>query len=106
MTIEHAALDLKFEEAFDGAEPLEAYEELLLDAMAGDHLLFTSTAEVERLWELCDPVLADPPPVLPYAQGSWARRRRWICRGSGGGGFRRTDPWREGCPVSSTTCVS
>ncbi len=71
MTIKHASLDLKFEEAFDDAEPLEAYEKLLLDAMAGDHLLFTSTAEVERLWELCDPVLADRPAVLPYAQGSW-----------------------------------
>jgi glucose-6-phosphate 1-dehydrogenase len=71
LTIGHASLDLKFEEAFDDAEPLEAYEKLLLDAMAGDHLLFTSTAEVERLWELCDPVLADPPAVLPYAQGAW-----------------------------------
>ncbi len=71
MTIKHASLDLEFEEAFDDAEPLEAYEKLLLDAMAGDHLLFTSTAEVERLWELCDPILADPPAVLPYAQGSW-----------------------------------
>jgi glucose-6-phosphate 1-dehydrogenase len=66
-----ARLDLSFEEAFGGDEPLEAYEKLLLDAMAGDHTLFTSTAEVERLWELCDPVLADPPPVHRYPQGSW-----------------------------------
>jgi glucose-6-phosphate 1-dehydrogenase len=71
MTVGPATLDLRFAEAFDDAEPLEAYEKLLLDAMAGDHLLFTSTAEVERLWELCDPVLADRPAVLPYAQGSW-----------------------------------
>jgi len=69
--LKHARLDLKFEEAFDDAEPLEAYEKLLLDAMEGNHLLFTSTLEVERLWELCDPVLADPPPALPYAKGSW-----------------------------------
>jgi glucose-6-phosphate 1-dehydrogenase len=67
----HARLRLSFEEAFDGAEPLEAYEKLLLDAMAGDHTLFTSTREVERLWELCDPVLADPPPVHRYEPGSW-----------------------------------
>ena len=46
---------------FGGEDSLEAYEKLLLDAMAGDHTLFTSTREVERLWELCDPVLADPP---------------------------------------------
>ena len=69
--LEHARLDLKFDEAFDDAEPLEAYEKLLLDAMDGDHLLFTSTVEVERLWELCDPVLVDPPDALPYEQGSW-----------------------------------
>jgi glucose-6-phosphate 1-dehydrogenase len=69
--IGHARLQLSFEEAFDDAEPLEAYEKLLLDAMAGDHTLFTSTREVERLWELCDPVLADPPPTRAYEQGSW-----------------------------------
>ncbi|GAA3220497.1 glucose-6-phosphate dehydrogenase [Pseudonocardia petroleophila] len=56
---------------FGGEDSLEAYEKLLLDAMAGDHTLFTSTREVERLWELCDPVLADPPPVHRYEQGSW-----------------------------------
>ncbi|MBW0116687.1 glucose-6-phosphate dehydrogenase [Pseudonocardia abyssalis] len=56
---------------FGGEDSLEAYEKLLLDAMAGDHTLFTSTREVERLWELCDPVLADPPPVRTYEQGSW-----------------------------------
>ncbi|MCW2718586.1 glucose-6-phosphate dehydrogenase [Pseudonocardia sp.] len=71
MNIAHARLDLRFEQAFEDVEPLEAYEKLLLDAMTGDHLLFISTAEVERLWELCDPVLADPPPALPYEKGSW-----------------------------------
>jgi glucose-6-phosphate 1-dehydrogenase len=70
-TIGRGELDLSFDDAFDGSEPLEAYEKLLLDAMAGDHTLFTSTREVERLWELCDPVLADPPPVRPYEPGSW-----------------------------------
>jgi glucose-6-phosphate 1-dehydrogenase len=69
--IGHAKLKLSFEEAFEGDEPLEAYQKLLLDVMAGDHTLFTSTDEVELLWKLCDPILADPPPPLPYAQGSW-----------------------------------
>ncbi len=69
--IGHARMELDFEQAFDAAEPLEAYEKLLLDAMAGDHTLFTSTAEVERLWELCDPVLTDPPETQTYAPGSW-----------------------------------
>ena len=69
--IGHAKLKLSFEEAFEGDEPLEAYQKLLLDVMAGDHTLFTSTDEVELLWKLCDPILADPPAVRPYAQGSW-----------------------------------
>lgn len=55
----------------DPDDSLEAYERLLLDVMKGDRTLFTSTEEVERLWELCDPVLADPPRTWEYEQGSW-----------------------------------
>ncbi|MEV1010850.1 glucose-6-phosphate dehydrogenase [Streptomyces sp. NPDC049881] len=56
---------------FGGAVPLEAYEKLLLDAMRGDQTLFTGAAEIERLWEVCDPVLRHRPDPLPYARGSW-----------------------------------
>jgi glucose-6-phosphate 1-dehydrogenase len=66
-----ARMALRFQEAFRDDRPLEAYQKLLLDVIADDHTLFTSTDEVERLWELCDPVVADPPPVRPYAKGSW-----------------------------------
>jgi glucose-6-phosphate 1-dehydrogenase len=58
----------------DGAlrrEGLEAYERLLHDVMLGDQLLFTRSDEVERLWEVAAPLLADPPAPEPYAQGSW-----------------------------------
>ena len=55
----------------DGEEPLEAYERLLLDVMRGDQTLFTRADEVDRLWQVVEPVLDDPPPVQPYAQGSW-----------------------------------
>ncbi len=51
--------------------PLEAYERLLLDVMRGDQTLFTRADEVDRLWQVCQPVLDNPPPVQPYAQGSW-----------------------------------
>ncbi|MDT5069112.1 MAG: glucose-6-phosphate 1-dehydrogenase [Mycobacterium sp.] len=51
--------------------PLEAYERLLLDVMHGDQTLFTRADEVDRLWEICQPVLDSPPPTLPYARGSW-----------------------------------
>jgi glucose-6-phosphate 1-dehydrogenase len=58
-------------EAFDGHSALEAYERLLHDVMRGDHTLFTRADEVERLWELCDPVLESRPEVHPYEKGSW-----------------------------------
>jgi glucose-6-phosphate 1-dehydrogenase len=50
---------------------LEAYERLILDAMRGDHTLFTSAVGIERLWEVSMPLLNAPPPVRPYAPGSW-----------------------------------
>jgi len=31
---------------------LEAYERLILDAMRGDHMLFTTAEGIERLWEV------------------------------------------------------
>ncbi|TQK72643.1 MULTISPECIES: glucose-6-phosphate dehydrogenase [unclassified Nocardioides] len=54
-----------------GADPLEAYERLLLDVMRGDQTLFISSEEVDRLWEIFQPVLDRRPPVEPYAPGTW-----------------------------------
>jgi glucose-6-phosphate 1-dehydrogenase len=62
-------LDLADDDADD--VPLEAYERLLLDVMRGDQTLFTRSDEVERLWEICQPVLDAPPRTQPYPQGSW-----------------------------------
>ena len=50
---------------------LEAYERLILDAMRGDHTLFTTAEGIERLWEVSTPLLEGPPPVRFYAPGSW-----------------------------------
>ncbi len=50
---------------------LEAYERLILDAMRGDHTLFTTAEGIESLWERSTPLLDNPPPVKPYAPGSW-----------------------------------
>jgi glucose-6-phosphate 1-dehydrogenase len=52
-------------------EVLEAYERLILDAMRGDHTLFTTAEGIERLWEISQPLLDAPPPVRSYAPGSW-----------------------------------
>jgi glucose-6-phosphate 1-dehydrogenase len=50
---------------------LEAYERLILDAMRGDHTLFTTAEGIERLWEVSIPLLEAPPPVRLYEPGSW-----------------------------------
>ena len=50
---------------------LEAYERLILDAMRGDHTLFTTAEGIERLWEVSTPLLEAPPPVRFYDPGSW-----------------------------------
>jgi glucose-6-phosphate 1-dehydrogenase len=50
---------------------LEAYERLILDAMRGDHTLFTTAEGIERLWEVSIPLLERPPPVRFYDPGSW-----------------------------------
>ncbi|NHN55292.1 glucose-6-phosphate dehydrogenase [Calidifontibacter sp. DB0510] len=50
---------------------LEAYERLIYDAVRGDHTLFTTAEGIERLWEISQPLLDNPPPVRPYEPGSW-----------------------------------
>jgi glucose-6-phosphate 1-dehydrogenase len=52
-------------------EVLEAYERLILDAMRGDHTLFTTAEGIERLWEISQPLIDNPPPVRLYDQGGW-----------------------------------
>jgi len=69
-----AALTLDVEEAFDGLGGLEAYERLLHDVMLRDRLLFTRADQIERIWEVCAPVLEHPPAVEPYEEGSWGPR--------------------------------
>ncbi len=50
---------------------LEAYERLILDAMRGDHTLFTTAEGIERLWQVSTPLIEAPPPVRLYEPGSW-----------------------------------
>ena len=66
-----AALMLDVEKAFGGADGLEAYERLLHDVMLQERLLFTRAEQIERLWEVCAPIIDDPPAPEPYAPGSW-----------------------------------
>lgn len=66
-----AALTLDLAEAFSDSSGLEAYERLLYDVMMGDHLLFTRSEQIERLWEISAPVLDEPPQPISYSKGSW-----------------------------------
>jgi len=68
-------LDFRYGEVF-GAEPPEAYERLLLDAVHGDSTLYARADWVEQAWLLLGPVLdawahdGSPLPYL-YEAGSW-----------------------------------
>ncbi len=50
---------------------LEAYERLIYDAARGDRTLFTSAEGIERLWEISQSLLENPPVVRPYNPDSW-----------------------------------
>jgi glucose-6-phosphate 1-dehydrogenase len=66
-----AALTLDVERSFGGGGSLEAYERLLLDVMRRQRLLFSRSEQIERLWEVCAPVIEEPPKPLLYARRSW-----------------------------------
>jgi len=67
-----AHMRFSYADTFGGPdEALDSYERLIHDVMLGDRTLFTSSEAIERLWEISEPVLEDPPPVTPYEAGSW-----------------------------------
>jgi glucose-6-phosphate 1-dehydrogenase len=70
VTTQTVRMDFSYGASFKTSPP-EAYERLLHDALEGDHTLFIREDEVERGWQIIDPVLQNPSPVLPYAAGSW-----------------------------------
>ena len=71
MRLDKASLQFAIHDSGLAGDVLEAYERLILDAMRGDHTLFTTATGIERVWELSTPLLEGPPPVRPYAPGSW-----------------------------------
>jgi glucose-6-phosphate 1-dehydrogenase len=71
MKLDKLSLQFALHETGQEAEVLEAYERLIHDAMCGDHTLFTTADDIERLWAQSAPLLDDPPPVLRYPKGSW-----------------------------------
>lgn len=71
MRLSKLSMQFSTEETQDAHDVLEAYERLILDAMNGDHTLFTTAEGIESLWERSIPLLDDPPPVKMYQPGSW-----------------------------------
>jgi glucose-6-phosphate 1-dehydrogenase len=78
-------LDLEFAE--QGGEGPIAYEVLLLAAMNGDASHFARQDSLEETWRVLQPLLDAPPPVEPYAKGSWPTSADELVRGYRG--------WRE-----------
>jgi glucose-6-phosphate 1-dehydrogenase len=54
-----------------GREAPAAYEVLLDAAIRGDDRRFTREDSIEEAWRIMQPLLDAPPPVHPYAPGSW-----------------------------------
>ncbi|WP_112239459.1 glucose-6-phosphate dehydrogenase [Kribbella monticola] len=98
MRLEKLSMQFSTQETETAGDVLEAYERLILDAMRGDHTLFTTAEGIESLWENSTLLLEDPPPVKPYAPGTWGPNaihqliapRAWRLP------FERE--WREGKP--------
>ncbi len=62
-------LDMEFAE--QGGEGPSPYEVLLHAAMEGNSAPFTRQDNVEETWRIMMPLIDHPPPVHPYAPGSW-----------------------------------
>jgi glucose-6-phosphate 1-dehydrogenase len=85
---EQISLDMEF--ADEGGEGPTPYEVLLQAAMAGNNARFTRQDGVEEAWRIMAPLLEAPPPVHPYAKGSWGPPQAdELVAGSG----RWHDPW-------------
>jgi glucose-6-phosphate 1-dehydrogenase len=89
-TIEPEQINLDMEFAQEGGEGPTPYEVLLHAALIGDSKRFTRQDGVEECWRVMGPLLEHPPPVHPYAKGSWGpEAAREVLEGYG----RWHDPW-------------
>ena len=91
MNIRSVALDFDYKSTFR-AEPPEAYERLIHDAMVGDQTLFIRGDEAEAAWAVIDPIAQawaqSKHAPEEYAPGSWGPKsafelieldgRRWL----------------------------
>jgi len=71
LSLGNAEMGFYYKDSFVESHALEGYEHLILMAMVGDQSLFTSSDGIERVWEISEPLLENPPPVEPYPVGSY-----------------------------------
>ncbi len=64
-------IELDMEFSAEGGEGATPYEVLLHAALVGQSIRFTRQDAVEEQWRVFQPLLDAPPPVHPYAPGSW-----------------------------------
>ena len=88
-------MDFHYRSSFDGTLP-EAYQRLLLEALAGDPSLFTRADSIEASWRLLDPILQGwetraAPPLVVYPRGSWGPKEAGQLLARDG------RDWRLGC---------
>ena len=83
--VEASSVHLDLEFADQGGEGATPYEVLLYAAMQGQTNRFTRQDGVEETWRIMQPLLDAPPPVHPYAPGSWGPdAANELVRGHGG----------------------
>ena len=75
MELRSAELQFHYRDAYGDVAIPEAYERLLQDAIHGDAALFMRSDEIERAWEIMDPLIAateqpSAPQPDTYAPGS------------------------------------
>jgi glucose-6-phosphate 1-dehydrogenase len=71
MRLEKLSMQFSTQETDSAGDAMEAYERLIMDAIRGDHTLFTTAEGIESLWERSAPLLEDPPPIKVYGRGTW-----------------------------------
>jgi glucose-6-phosphate 1-dehydrogenase len=94
LAIEPVKMDFHYKTSFGKPSP-EAYERLLLDAMAGDATLFARRDEVDAAWTFIDCIEdawhnnPTPPAMAEYPAGSWGPKEADDLLANDGRAWRR-----------------
>ena len=91
MQVRDVTMDFQYGDSFTQSSP-EAYERLILDVLLGDAPLFPRHEEVERSWEILDPILehwAEQGQPDQYRSGGWGPKSSYDMMANDGRQWRR-----------------